>query len=88
MIQDPSLRAHEVAKMNLGAKQNQVPDALGFFPDATNAELAAHLTRGTFELAGEPDHAKSFRAAEDGVDPGGRTQDVQGHWQDSSCVES
>jgi hypothetical protein len=43
MIQDTSLFAYSVATQNLGAKQKQVLDALRFFPDATNAEIAAHL---------------------------------------------
>ena len=42
MIQDTSLFAYSVATQNLGAKQKQVLDALRFFPDATNAEIAAH----------------------------------------------
>jgi hypothetical protein len=44
MIQDTSLFAYSVATQNLGAKQKQVLDALRFFPDATNAEIAAHLS--------------------------------------------
>jgi predicted transcriptional regulator len=43
MIQDTSLFAYSVATQNLGAKQKEVLDALRFFPDATNAEIAAHL---------------------------------------------
>lgn len=43
MIQDTSLHAYALATQHLGAKQKQVLDALRFFPDATNAELAAHL---------------------------------------------
>jgi hypothetical protein len=43
MIQETSLWAHELAAKNLGAKQKEVVDALRFFPDATNAELAAYL---------------------------------------------
>lgn len=43
MIQDTSLHAYALATQNLGAKQKQVLDALRFFPDATNAEIAAHL---------------------------------------------
>lgn len=43
MIQDTSLFAYSIATQNLGAKQKQVLDALRFFPDATNAELAANL---------------------------------------------
>jgi hypothetical protein len=44
MIQDTSLWAHQLASQNLGAKQKQVLDALRFFPDATNAEIALHLS--------------------------------------------
>jgi predicted transcriptional regulator len=43
MIQDTSLFAYKVATHNLGAKQKEVLDALRFFPDATNAEIAAHM---------------------------------------------
>jgi hypothetical protein len=43
MIQDTSLFAYSVATQNLGAKQKEVLDALRFYPDATNAELAAYL---------------------------------------------
>jgi DNA-binding MarR family transcriptional regulator len=43
MIQDTSLHAYALATQNLGAKQKQVLDALRFFPDATNAEIAARL---------------------------------------------
>ena len=43
MIQDTSLFAYSVATQDLGAKQKEVLDALRFFPDATNAEIAAHL---------------------------------------------
>jgi hypothetical protein len=43
MIQDTSLHAYALATQNLGAKQKQVLDALRFFPDATNAEIAAHM---------------------------------------------
>jgi len=43
MMQDTSLWAHELASKNLGAKQKQVLDALRFFPDATNAEIAARM---------------------------------------------
>ena len=43
MIQDTSLHAYALATQHLGAKQKQVLDALRFFPDATNAEIAAHL---------------------------------------------
>jgi hypothetical protein len=35
--------AYDLAKQGLGAKQKEVLDALSFFPDATNAELAQHL---------------------------------------------
>jgi hypothetical protein len=40
---DTSLWAYAQASQNLGAKQKEVLDALRFFPDATNAEIAAHL---------------------------------------------
>jgi len=43
MIQDTSLHAYALATQNLGAKQKAVLDALRFFPDATNAELAAYI---------------------------------------------
>ena len=43
MIQDTSLWAHALASKNLGAKQKEVLDALRFFPDATNAEIATHM---------------------------------------------
>jgi hypothetical protein len=43
MIQDTSLFTYSVATQNLGAKKKQVLDALRFFPDATNAEIAAYL---------------------------------------------
>lgn len=43
MIQDTSLWAYARATQNLGKKQKEVLDALRFFPDATNAELAARL---------------------------------------------
>lgn len=33
----------KLATQNLGAKQKQVLDALRYFPNATNAEIAAHL---------------------------------------------
>lgn len=42
-IQDTSIWAYAHATQNLGAKQKQVLDALRFFPDATNTEIAAHL---------------------------------------------
>lgn len=41
MIQDTSLFAHKMATQHLGKKQKEVFDALRFFPDATNAEIAA-----------------------------------------------
>lgn len=44
MIQDTSLHAYAVATQHLGKKQKEVLDALRFFPDATNAELAAWLS--------------------------------------------
>jgi hypothetical protein len=40
---DTSLWAYQLAAKDLGAKQKAVLDALRFFPDATNAEIAAHL---------------------------------------------
>jgi hypothetical protein len=40
---DTSLWAYELACKDLGAKQKQVLDALRFFQDATNAEIAARL---------------------------------------------
>jgi hypothetical protein len=43
MIQDTSLFAYAQATQNLGAKQKQALDALRFFPDATNAEIVAHM---------------------------------------------
>lgn len=43
MIQDTSLFAYSVATQNLGNKQKEVLDALRYFPDATNAEISAHL---------------------------------------------
>jgi len=43
MIQDTSLWAYQLATKDLGAKQKEVLDALRLFPDATNAEIAAHL---------------------------------------------
>lgn len=43
MIQDTSLFAYSLAAQNLGAKQKKVLDALRFYPNATNAELAAKL---------------------------------------------
>jgi hypothetical protein len=43
MIQDTSLWAYACATQDLGKKQKEVFDALRFFPDATNAELAARL---------------------------------------------
>jgi hypothetical protein len=43
MIQDTSLFAYSVATQNLGAKQKEVLDCLRYFPDATNAEIAAKM---------------------------------------------
>jgi hypothetical protein len=43
MQQDTSIWAYSIATQNLGAKQKQVLDALRYYPDATNAEIAAHL---------------------------------------------
>ena len=43
MIQDTSLFAYAQATQNLGVKQKQVLDALRYFSDATNAEIAARL---------------------------------------------
>jgi hypothetical protein len=43
MIKDSSHFAHKMATQNLGKKQKEVLDALRFFPDATNMEIAAHL---------------------------------------------
>ena len=40
---DTSLWAYQLATKNLGAKQKQALDALRFFPDATNAEIAQKL---------------------------------------------
>ena len=40
---DTSLWAYAQATQDLGAKQKEVIDALRFFPDATNAEIAARL---------------------------------------------
>src|ERR1019366_4516089 len=40
---DTSLWAYAQATQNLGAKQKEVLDALRFFPDATNAEIARHM---------------------------------------------
>lgn len=40
---DTSLWAYAQATQNLGKKQKEVLDALRFFPDATNAEVAAKL---------------------------------------------
>jgi hypothetical protein len=60
MISDTSLHAYALATQHLGAKQKAVLDALRFFPDATNAEIAAHLawpinrvTPRMFELRSE-----------------------------------
>jgi hypothetical protein len=41
--QDTSLWAYARATQNLGKKQKEVLDTLRFFPDSTNAELAARL---------------------------------------------
>lgn len=43
MIQDTSLWAYSLATQNLGKKQKEVLDCLRYFPDATNAELAARM---------------------------------------------
>ena len=43
MIQDTSLWAYQLSSQKLGMTQKKVLDALRFFPDATNAELAARL---------------------------------------------
>jgi hypothetical protein len=43
MIQDTSLWAYAQATQSLGKKQKEVLDALRYFPDATNAEIAGHL---------------------------------------------
>jgi DNA-binding MarR family transcriptional regulator len=43
MIQDTSLWAYARATQNLGKKQKEVLDALRYFPDATNAEIAQKL---------------------------------------------
>src|ERR1700732_4618353 len=43
MIQDTSLHAYALASQNLGKKQKEVLDALRYFPDATNAEIAAYI---------------------------------------------
>jgi hypothetical protein len=43
MSQDTSLHAYALASQHLGKKQKEVLDALRFFPDATNAEIAAHM---------------------------------------------
>src|ERR1700694_832537 len=43
MIQDTSLFAYAIATKDLGKKQKEVLDALRYFPDATNAELAQKL---------------------------------------------
>jgi hypothetical protein len=40
---DTSLWAYAQATQDLGAKKKQVLDALRFFPDATNADIAANL---------------------------------------------
>jgi hypothetical protein len=41
--QDTSLWAYARATQDIGKKQKEVLDALRFFPDATNAELAARM---------------------------------------------
>ena len=43
MIQETSQWAYARAVQNLGAKQKEVLDALRYFPDATNAEIAVRL---------------------------------------------
>jgi hypothetical protein len=43
MIENTSLWAYAQATQNLGAKQKQVLDTLRYFPDATNAEIAARM---------------------------------------------
>jgi predicted transcriptional regulator len=43
MIQDTSLWAYNLATQNLGKKQKEVLDTLRYFPDATNAEIAARM---------------------------------------------
>jgi Mn-dependent DtxR family transcriptional regulator len=43
MIEDTSLWAYAQATQHLGAKQKAVLDTLRFFPDATNAEIAARM---------------------------------------------
>jgi hypothetical protein len=43
MIQETSQWAYARASQDLGKKQKEVLDALRYFPDATNAEIAAHL---------------------------------------------
>jgi hypothetical protein len=43
MIQDTSLHAYALASQHLGKTQKAVLDALRFFPDATNAEIADYM---------------------------------------------
>jgi hypothetical protein len=43
MQQENSIRAYKRVAQNLGKKQKEVLDGLRFFPDATNAEIAARL---------------------------------------------
>lgn len=43
MQRDTSRWAYDLATQNLGAKQKEVLDCVRFFPDATNAEIAARL---------------------------------------------
>ena len=43
MIQDTSLHAYALASQQLGTTQKAVLDALRFFPDATNAEIADYM---------------------------------------------
>lgn len=43
MQQDTSLWAYNLATQNIGTKQKEVLDCLRFYPNATNAEIAARL---------------------------------------------
>jgi DNA-binding MarR family transcriptional regulator len=43
MQQDTSLWAYNLATQNLAKKQKEVLDTLRYFPDATNAEIAARM---------------------------------------------
>ena len=43
-IADTSLHAYALASQHLGKTQKAVLDALRYFPDATNAEIAARLS--------------------------------------------